>query len=103
MSYLRIPAMAVTALLALGMTHTATAQTAKQTMMRQCTGEANARHLLGRDRRTFMQTCMSSPTRQHLAMTSQQRRMRYCNAQAKAKGLMGMDRKRFMNSCLRSR
>ena len=103
MSHLRIPVLAVTAVLALGMTHTVSAETAQQTLMRQCNGEANARHLLGRDRRTFMKTCMSSPSRQHLAMTSQQRRMRYCNAQAKVKGLMGIDRKRFMNSCLRVR
>jgi hypothetical protein len=103
MSNLRIPAVAVTALLALGMSFTGSAQNAQQTLMRQCNGEANARHLPGPDRRAFMKDCLSSPPRQHLAMTSQQRRMRYCNARAKAKGLMGMDRKRFMSSCLKLR
>ena len=103
MRHPRIPALAVAALLALGMTPAASAQNAQQTLMKQCNGEANARHLLGQDRRAFMKDCLSTPSRPRLAMTSSQRRMRVCNAQAKAKGLMGVDRKRFMSRCLRVR
>lgn len=103
MSNLRIPVVAVTALLALGMSLTATAQNAQQTLMRQCNAEANARHLPGPDRRAFMKDCLRSSPRHHMAMTSPQRRMRDCNARAKAKGLTGRDRKRFMSSCLKLR
>jgi psiF repeat len=106
MSQLRIPALAIAALLGLGMAVTAgaqRAQSAQEIVMRHCNAEASARHLMGSSRRTFMRTCLRSPPRQHLALTTQQRRMRYCNAQARAKGLTGDDHKRFMSSCLRMR
>ena len=103
MSHPRVPALAIAALLALGAVATANAQTAQQALMKQCNVEASARHLMGSSRRSFMQSCLSSPGRRHLAVNSQQRRMRYCNAQAKAKGLRGADYKRYMSSCLRMR
>ena len=103
MSHLRIPALAVAALLGLSMTVTVNAQTTRSDVMKVCNVEANARHLMGRDRQTFMRTCLSSPGGRHLALNNSQRRMQYCNAQAKANGLMGSDRKRYMNSCLRAR
>ena len=100
MSHLRMPVLAVGALLALGMTVPASAQTAQQTLMKQCNVEANARHLMGTSRQTFMQSCLSPPGTRHLALNRQQRRMKYCNAQARAKGLRGADQKRYMRSCL---
>ena len=103
MSHLRTPALAVAALLALAMAGTAGAQTTQQTVMKQCNIEANARHLMGRSRQTFMQSCLRSPGKRHMALNSQQQRMRYCNAQAKAKGLRGTDQKRYVSSCLRTR
>lgn len=103
MSPLRIPALAIAALLGLSMAVTASAQNSQQLLMRHCNAEASARHLMGSSRRTFMRTCLRSPARQHLALTTQQRRMRYCNAQARAKGLRGDDHRRFMSSCLRMR
>lgn len=104
MSHLRIPALAIAALLGLGVTMTAGAQNSQQIVMRHCNAEASARHLMGSSRRAFVRTCMtSSPTKRHLALTTQQRRMRYCNAQAKAKGLSGDDHRQFMSSCLRLR
>ena len=103
MSHLRIPVLAIAALLGLGMTVSASAQTSQQILMRHCNAEASARHLMGSTRRSFMRTCLRSPARQHLALTTQQRRMRYCNAQARAKSLTGDDHKRFMSSCLRMR
>lgn len=106
MSQLRVPVLAIAALLGLGMAVTASAQraqSAQEVVMRHCNAEANARHLMGSSRRTFIRTCLRSPSRQHLALTTQQRRMRYCNAQARAKGLRGSDHRRFMSSCLRMR
>lgn len=103
MSQLRIPALAIAALLGLGMAVSVSAQTSQQILMRHCNAAASSRHLMGSSRRTFIRTCLRSPSRQHLALTTQQRRMRYCNAQAKAKGLVGGDHKRFMSSCLRMR
>jgi len=103
MSRLRIPTLAVAALLGLGAAVTAGAQSSQQMLMKQCNVEANAKHLMGRSRQSFMQTCLSSPRRGHLALNSQQRRMKYCNAQARAKGLRGADQKRYMSSCLRLR
>lgn len=103
MSDLRIPALAVSALLALSAAVGASAQMAQRTVMKQCNVEANARHLMGRSRQTFMQSCLRSPGRRHVALNSQQRRMKLCNAQAKAKGLRGGDQRRYVSSCLRSR
>jgi hypothetical protein len=103
MSHLRIPALAVAGLLALSAAAAAGAQTAQRNVMKQCNIEANARHLMGRSRQTFMQSCLSSPGTRHLALNRQQRRMQYCNAQAKAKGLRGGDLRRYVNSCLRMR
>ena len=104
MSHSRIPAVAVAALLALSLSVGATAQSNRQTrMMKHCNVEANARHLMGRDRMSFMQTCLSGPRGRHLALNSQQRRMRDCSARAKAKGLKGSEHQRFMSSCLRMR
>jgi psiF repeat len=102
-SHLRIPTLAVAALLGLGMAVTAGAQNSQQMVMKHCNAEASARHLVGSSRRAFVRTCLSSPKSRHLAFNNQQRRMRYCNAQARAKGLTGDDHKRFMSSCLRMR
>ena len=98
---LRIPALAVAALLGLGVVAIAGAQNSQQTLMKQCNMEANAKHLMGSSRQSFMRTCLRSPSKRHMALTTQQRRMRDCNAQAKAKGLKGSDHKRFMSGCLR--
>lgn len=102
MSHLRIPALAIAALLGLGMTVAANAQTTRSTVTRQCNATADARHLMGRDRQTFISACLRSPGK-HLALNSQQRRMQYCNAQARAKRLVGNDRSRYVNNCLRMR
>lgn len=109
MSQLRIPTLAIAALLGLGMAVTAGAQSAQSTqsaqeiVMRHCNAEASARHLVGSSRRAYIRTCLTSPHKRRLAFNAQQRRMRYCNAQAKAKGLMGDDHRRFMSNCLRMR
>lgn len=103
MARVRIPALAIAALLALSAVTTASAQTGQRALMKTCNVEANARHLMGRSRQTFMKSCLSSSKGRHLALNSQQRRMRYCNAQAKAKGLRGSDQRRYVNSCLRLR
>jgi hypothetical protein len=103
MSHPRIPALAFAALLALGAAVTASAETGQRALMKQCNVEASARHLMGRSRQRFMQTCLSSPGGRRLALNSQQRRMQYCNAQARAKGLRGADQRRYVNSCLRVR
>lgn len=102
-SRLRITGLTVAALLGLGMVVTAGAQNSQHMMMQHCNAEASSRHLMGMDRKDFMRTCLTSPTKRHLALNSQQRRMRSCNATAKSKGLTGSDRKRFMSSCLRLR
>jgi hypothetical protein len=102
-SPLRLPALAAAALLGLGMAATASAQSPRSGVMKQCNIEANSRHLMGRDRQSFMRVCLSSPAKRHLALNGQQRRMQYCNAQAKARRLMGSERSRYMSSCLRAR
>lgn len=104
MSHSRIPALAIAALLALSLSVGASAQSSQQTrLMKQCNVEANARHLMGRDRMSFMQTCLRGPRGRHLALNSQQQRMRDCSARAKAKGLKGTEHRRFMSSCLKMR
>ena len=103
MSHSRLPALAAAALLTLSLAVTAGAQSNQQTLMKQCNVEANAKHLMGQSRRSFMQTCLSGPRGRHLALNAQQRRMRDCSARAKAKGLKGAEHKRFMSSCLRMR
>jgi hypothetical protein len=103
MSFVRIPALTVAVLLGLGMAVAAGAQNSQQMMMQHCNAEASSRHLMGRSRQDFMRTCLSSPSKRHLALNSQQRRMKSCDARAKSKGLTGSDRKRFMSSCLRLR
>ncbi|HEX5460902.1 MAG TPA: PsiF family protein [Steroidobacteraceae bacterium] len=103
MRHLRIPALAVLVVLGLGMTVGATAQTSRSAVMKECNVQANSRHLMGRDRQTFMKACLSSPRGRQLALNTQQRRMQYCNAQARAKGLMGSDRSRYVSRCLRAR
>ena len=103
MSRLRISALAVAALLGLSLTISANAQTTRSAAMKQCNAQASAKHLMGRDRQTFMKACLSSPRSRHLALNSQQQRMKYCSAQAKARRLMGGDRSRYMSSCLRMR
>lgn len=103
MSAPRIPALAAAAILGLAAGLTATAQTSQQMLMKQCNVEASTRHLMGRSRQSFMQTCLRSPAKRHMALNSQQRRMKDCNAQANTKGLKGTDRRRYVNSCLRLR
>ncbi|MDE2052038.1 MAG: phosphate starvation-inducible protein PsiF [Gammaproteobacteria bacterium] len=103
MSRLRIPALAIAALLGLGMAITASAQSSQQMLMKHCNAEASAKHLMASSRREFMQTCLRSPSKRHLSLNAQQRRMRDCNAQAKAKRLRSNDHKRFMSSCLKQR
>lgn len=103
MSHLRIASLAVVALLGVSMSVVARAETSQQSLMKQCNIEANAKHMMGRDRQTFMKSCLSGPARGHQELNSQQRRMKDCNAQAKAKGLMGADRKHYMSSCLKGR
>lgn len=102
MSSRRIPVLAVAALLGLGMTVAATAQTTRATVMKQCNVQANSRHLMGRDRQAFMKGCLSSPRKRQAALNGQQRRMQYCNVQAKTKGLIGSDRSRYVSACLRA-
>jgi len=103
MRHLGIPALAVAAVLGLSMTGSTNAQTSRSAVMKECNVQANSRHLMGRDRQSFMKTCLSSPGGRQLALNSQQRRMQYCNAQARAKGLMGSDRSRYVSRCLRAR
>jgi len=103
MSQLPVPALAVFALLGFGMTGTASAESPRSAVMKQCNIEANSRQLRGPDRQTFMRACLSSPAKRHLALSSQQRRMQYCNAQAKARRLVGSDRSRYVSRCLRAR
>lgn len=99
MSYLRIPALAVAALLALGAAANVSAQNSQQMRMRQCNADARAKNLTGRSRQTFIQTCLSRPAGRHIA----QRNARTCSAQARARGLRGMEQRRFMDRCLRRR
>ena len=100
---LRIPALTSAVLLGVATAFTAGAQNSQQMMMQHCNAEASSRHLMGSSRKDFMRTCLSSPSKRHLALNSQQQRMRSCNARAKSKGLTGHDRKRFMSSCLKLR
>ena len=96
-----ITALALAALLAGGAAVTVSAQGTQQERMRLCNTQANARHLMGGDRRQFMSTCLSQRSREHKAMNSQQRKMKVCSGGAKAKGLKGAARKRYMSECLR--
>ena len=99
MSYLRIPALAVAALLALGTAVPASAQNSQQMRMRQCNTDARARGLTGRSRQAFIQTCLSRPSGRHMA----RRNANSCSAQARAKGLRGAAERSFMDKCLRLR
>lgn len=99
-----IPALALGALLAVGAVAPVSAQGTQQERMKLCNTQANARHLMGADRRQYMSTCLSGRGgREPMGMNSQQRKMKACSAEAKGKGLMGAARKRFMSECLRGR
>ncbi len=104
MNHRLFPALALGALLAVGGAVTVSAQgTQQQARMRLCNTHANARHLMGADRRQFMSTCLSKRGRKHMTMNRQQRRMKDCSAAAKAKGFRGAARKRYMSDCLKGR
>lgn len=102
-----IPALALGALLAVGGALTVSAQGTQQgtqqDRMRLCNTDANARHLMGTDRRQFMSTCLSKRGREHMTMNRQQRKMKDCSAQAQAKGFKGAARKLYMSDCLKGR
>ncbi len=100
MSDRRITALALAALLALG-AGGAHAQGSQQKKMATCNAQANARHMMGSERREFMRSCLSRPSQQHGALTAQQRKMKTCNAEATAKGLKGPARRRYMSMCLK--
>ncbi|HVS76381.1 MAG TPA: PsiF family protein [Steroidobacteraceae bacterium] len=102
MSDRRITALALAALLALGSGASALhAQGSQQKRMTTCNSAANARHLMGSERRDFMRSCLSGPGHRQAKLTAQQRKMRTCNAAANAKGLKGAERKRYMSTCLK--
>jgi psiF repeat-containing protein len=103
MNHRLIPALALGALLAVGGAVTVSAQGTQQDRMRLCNTDANARHLMGADRRQFMSTCLSKRGREHMTMNRQQRKMKDCSAEAKAKGFKGAARKMYMSDCLKGR
>jgi hypothetical protein len=103
MNHRLFPALALGALLAVGGAVTVSAQGTQQDRMRLCNTDANARHLMGADRRQFMSTCLSKRGREHMTNNRQQRKMTDCSAKAKAKGLKGAARKHYMSDCLRAR
>jgi len=98
-----ITALALAALLAGGGAVPARAQGPQQERMKMCNTQANARHLMGGQRRQYMSTCLSRRGGGHMSMNSQQRRMRACSADAKSRGLKGAARKRYMSDCLKGR
>jgi hypothetical protein len=103
MNHRLIPALALGALLAIGGAVTVSAQGTQQERMRLCNTDANARHLMGGDRRQFMSTCLSKRGREHMTMNRQQRKMKDCSAEVRAKGFKGAARKRYMSDCLKRR
>jgi hypothetical protein len=103
MNHRLFPALALGALLAVGGAVTVSAQGTQQERMRLCNTDANARHLMGTNRRQFMSTCLSHRGAEHRASNSQQRKMKACSAEAKTKGLKGAARRRYMSDCLRGR
>jgi len=103
MNHRLIPALALGALLAVSGAVTVSAQGTQQERMKLCNTDANARNLMGADRRQFMSTCLSKRGREHMAMNRQQRKMKDCSAEAKAKGYKGAARKRYMSDCLKGR
>lgn len=98
-----VPTLALGALLAIGGAVTVSAQGTQQDRMRLCNTDANARHLMGTDRRQFMSTCLSKRGRDHMMMNRQQRKMKDCSAAAKAKALNGAARRHYMSDCLKGR
>jgi hypothetical protein len=96
----RHPTLSLVILLALssGLLHADNAQPEK---MKKCNQEANAKHLKGDERKTFMSSCLSAGAEPTVNM-SQQDKMKKCNQEANDKHLKGDDRKSFMSSCLSS-
>lgn len=103
MKHQLITALILAALLGAGGSVTASAQGTQQEKMRLCNTQANARHLMGTDRREFMSGCLSNRGSEHRSMNSQQRRMKSCSADAKSKGMKGAARKHYMSECLKGR
>ena len=103
MKHRLITALALTTLLAVGGVVTVNAQGTQQEKMKLCNTQANARHMMGRDRMQFMSGCLSNRGGTHMGMNSQQRRMKSCSADAKDKGLKGAARKHYMSECLKGR
>jgi hypothetical protein len=104
MNHRLIPALALGALLAIGgAAVTVSAQGTQQQKMKLCNTDANARHLMGTERRQFMSTCLSKRGRQHTTLNGQQQKMKDCSAAAKAKEFKGAARKRYMSGCLKGR
>ena len=101
MNHRLFPVLALGALLAVGSAVTVSAQGTQQERMRLCNTDANARHLMGANRRQYMSTCLSNRGGEHRAINSQQRKMKTCSVEAKTKGLKGAARKRYMSDCLR--
>lgn len=77
------------------------AQAAQQKRMTDCNQQASNKTLKGKDRSTFMSTCLKSvgSVAAGKTLTPQQQKMRTCNA--KAKSLRGDARKTFMTNCLK--
>lgn len=104
MKHRLITALALTTLLAVGGVVTVNAQGSQQEKMKLCNTQANARHMMGRDRMQFMSGCLSKGGGKHMGMMNmQQRKMKTCSADAKEKGLKGAARKRYMSGCLKGK
>ena len=94
--------MLTTAVLTVGMTAIARAETAQQQKMTTCSTDAKAKGLKGDDRKAYMKTCLSgsAAATADKQLTPQQQKMKTCSTDAKAKGLKGDDRKAYMKTCL---